>query len=57
MYYEVITIKHNLETRKAVVKLGEFGEDEANLVIRVDGINSIVRRHLLGSENFCPRYR
>jgi 2-polyprenyl-6-methoxyphenol hydroxylase-like FAD-dependent oxidoreductase len=56
-YCEVTTIRHNLETGKAVVKLGEFGEDEADLVIGADGINSVVRRHLLGTENFRPRYR
>jgi 2-polyprenyl-6-methoxyphenol hydroxylase-like FAD-dependent oxidoreductase len=56
-YCEVTAIKHNPETGKAVVKLGEFGEDEADLVIGADGVNSVVRRHLLGTENFRPRYR
>jgi 2-polyprenyl-6-methoxyphenol hydroxylase-like FAD-dependent oxidoreductase len=56
-YREVTTIKHNPETGKAVVKLGEFGEDEADLIIGADGINSVVRGHLLGTKNFCPRYR
>lgn len=56
-YREVTIIKHNLETGKAVVQLGDFGEDEADLVIGADGINSVVRRHLLGIENFCPQYR
>ncbi|KAH3345832.1 hypothetical protein KXW94_009014, partial [Aspergillus fumigatus] len=55
-YREVTIIKHNLETGKAVVQLGDFGEDEADLVIGADGINSVVRRHLLGIENFCPQY-
>ncbi|KAF7184138.1 hypothetical protein CNMCM7691_004697 [Aspergillus felis] len=55
-YRDVTDIKHNRETGRAVVKLGEFGEDEADLVIGTDGINSVVRRHLLGTENFCPRY-
>jgi 2-polyprenyl-6-methoxyphenol hydroxylase-like FAD-dependent oxidoreductase len=56
-YREVTTIRHNPETGKAIVKLGEFGEDEADLVIGADGINSVIRGHLLGPENFCPRYR
>jgi 2-polyprenyl-6-methoxyphenol hydroxylase-like FAD-dependent oxidoreductase len=56
-YCEVTAIKHNLETGKAVVKLGEFGEHEADLVSGADGINSVVRRHGLGTEIFRPRYR
>jgi 2-polyprenyl-6-methoxyphenol hydroxylase-like FAD-dependent oxidoreductase len=56
-YHKVTIIKHNLETGKAVVQLGDFGKDKADLVIRADSINSVVRRHLLGTENFCLQYR
>jgi 2-polyprenyl-6-methoxyphenol hydroxylase-like FAD-dependent oxidoreductase len=52
-YHKVINIKYNLETGRAVIKLGEFSKDKADLVIRTDGINSVIRRHLLGTKNFC----
>jgi 2-polyprenyl-6-methoxyphenol hydroxylase-like FAD-dependent oxidoreductase len=55
-YHEVRDIRCDISTGRVLMQL-EHSIIKTNLVIGVDGIHSIIRKHLLRPDKFSPRHR